>query len=131
MRPGFSAGTTLAANGRRSGTIPAFDATADRDHDGHLTDSEYARRRPGFDARFVHESRLFYPYYGQMRFVTNPSGAGSRLGRGLPPPAARRPAAGRRRVPGQLGRPVPAEPGRAVVESTDTYASDYAAVLGP
>ena len=25
------------------------------------------------DARFVYESRLFYPYYGQMRFVTNPS----------------------------------------------------------
>ncbi len=60
------------AAGRASGTIPAFDAAADRDGDGYLNAAEYAGRRSGFDARFVHESRLFYPYYGQMRFVTNP-----------------------------------------------------------
>jgi hypothetical protein len=63
----------VQANGGTSGIIPAFDASADRDGDGYLNDGEYARRRPGYEARFVYESRLFYPYYGQMRFVTNPS----------------------------------------------------------
>lgn len=120
----------VGAGGGKSGTIPAFDAAADRDGDGHLTDPEYAARRPGFDARFVHESRLFYPGYGQMRFVTNPAGLGvagwavdyfrrmlaiSPLADGifLDNSAGRNPAAG-----------------VAVVEPTDTYASDYAAVLG-
>ena len=32
-------------------------------------------RRTGFDARFIYESRLFYPYYGQFRYATNPAGA--------------------------------------------------------
>jgi hypothetical protein len=61
------------ANGNQAGVIPAFDYAADANHDGYLSDAEYARRRPGMDARFEYESRLFYPYYGQMRFVTNPS----------------------------------------------------------
>src|SRR5262249_10647440 len=60
------------ANGASHGTIPVFDFTADKNHDGYLADSEYAHRAPGKDARFAYESRLFYPYYGQMRFVTNP-----------------------------------------------------------
>jgi hypothetical protein len=63
------------AKGTDDATIPAFDHAADRDGDGHLNDTEYSRRQTGFDARFVHESRLFYPYYGQMRFVTNPTAA--------------------------------------------------------
>ena len=58
--------------GGGKGTIPAFDATADTNGDGYLTDAEFANRRSGYYARFVHETRLFYPYYGQMRFVTNP-----------------------------------------------------------
>lgn len=62
------------ANGLAQGTIPAFDVTADRDGDGYLNDVEWANRKAGFNARFVHESRLFYPYYGQMRYVTNPAG---------------------------------------------------------
>lgn len=64
------------ANGQAQGTIPAFDTAADKNGDGYLTDAEYATRKAGFDARFVHESRLFYPYYGQMRFVTNPASVG-------------------------------------------------------
>lgn len=64
------------ADGKMSGTIPAFDAAADKDFNGYLTDAEYAKRKAGSDARFVYETRVFYPYYGQMRFVTNPSGAG-------------------------------------------------------
>ncbi len=63
----------VGANGTDKGTIPAFDQTADKDGDGYLTDAEYAGRKTGSDARFAYESRLFYPYYGQMRFVTNPS----------------------------------------------------------
>lgn len=61
------------AGGGQTGTIPPFDYAADADGDGYLSDAEYADRRAGMDARFVYESRLFYPYYGQMRFVTNPS----------------------------------------------------------
>ncbi len=68
----------VGANGRSSGVIPAFDYTADVDGDGYLNDTEYANRQPGMDARFVYESRLFYPYYGQMRFVTNPSASAVR-----------------------------------------------------
>lgn len=63
----------VGANGSVYGTIPAFDFAADGNHDGYLNDAEYAARQSGFNARFVHEARLFYPYYGQMRFVTNPS----------------------------------------------------------
>ena len=55
---------------------PGVRRSADKNGDGYLTDAEYATRRAGYDARFVYESRLFYPYYGQMRFVTNPSSTG-------------------------------------------------------
>lgn len=63
----------VGANGGTTGIIPAFDAAADRNGDGYLTDTEYSTRTTGKDARFVYETRLFYPYYGQMRYVTNPS----------------------------------------------------------
>jgi hypothetical protein len=68
----------VAANGGHSGMIPAFDYAADRDGDGYLNDAEYATRAAGLNARFVYESRLFYPFYGQMRFVTNPSSSAMR-----------------------------------------------------
>jgi hypothetical protein len=61
------------ANGTARGTIPVFDYAADVDHDGYLNDAEYANRKPGDDARFAYQSRLLFPYYGQMRFVLNPS----------------------------------------------------------
>jgi hypothetical protein len=61
------------ARGTTTGVIPAFDVNADLDHDGYLNDTEYAHRRPGMDARFLYESRIFYGYYGQMRFAVNPS----------------------------------------------------------
>src|SRR5207237_304900 len=63
----------VAANGPPPGVSPPFDAAADANGDGYLTDAEYATRANGKNARFDYESRLFYPYYGQMRFVTNPS----------------------------------------------------------
>lgn len=66
----------VGANGTSQGTIPAFDAAADIDHDGYLNDAEYAKRSPGMDARFLYESRLFS--YGQMRFATNPGDAAFR-----------------------------------------------------
>jgi hypothetical protein len=118
------------ANGRTSGIIPAYDDTADRDNDGFLSDAEYASRRSGFNARFPHESRLFFPYYGQMRFVTNPIGQGVAAWAGdyhrrflnLNPLAdgiLMDNSGGRAPINGAL-----------LVESTDTYASDYGAVLG-
>src|SRR5205085_4000549 len=64
----------IYTGGSARGIIPAFDDAADVNHDGYLNNAEYARRAPGKDARFIYESRLFYPYYGQMRFVTNPDG---------------------------------------------------------
>jgi hypothetical protein len=62
----------VQARGTTTGTIPAFDSLADKDGDGYLNNAEFASRRAGFDARFNYESRLFYPFYGQMRFLTNP-----------------------------------------------------------
>jgi hypothetical protein len=66
----------VGANGTSAGTIPAFDSSADIDHDGYLNDAEYAKRAAGMNARFLYESRLFT--YGQMRFVTNPGDAAFR-----------------------------------------------------
>lgn len=66
------------AQGKPTGTIPAFDEAADRNHDGYLADTEFRYRRPGSDARFAYESRLFFPAYGQMRFATNPADGGFR-----------------------------------------------------
>jgi hypothetical protein len=77
------AGTVLGrdyvhANGGTSGVIPAFDYSADLNHDGYLDNAEYARRKSGMDARFAYEGRAFYAAYGQMRFATNPSNAAYR-----------------------------------------------------
>src|SRR5262249_32596580 len=47
----------VGANGGTTGVIPAFDYSADTNHDGYLSDAEYANRKPGMDARFVYESR--------------------------------------------------------------------------
>jgi hypothetical protein len=66
------------ARGTNSGTIPVFDSSADRNHDGYLSDAEFKYAKPGDTARFAYESRLFYPSYGQMRFATNPADTGVR-----------------------------------------------------
>jgi hypothetical protein len=117
------------ANGQAKGTIPAFDYTADKDGDGYLNNAEYAKRRSGFDARFVHESRLFYPYYGQMRFVTNPGSVALhrwaadyhvRL-------LAANPAADGFFVDNAHGK-LPFA-GTAVIEPTDTFTDDMADVM--
>jgi hypothetical protein len=70
--------TVLGRDYTAGGKIPAFDYAADRDRDGYLSDAEWAARRPGFDARFVYETRLFYPNYGPLRFATNVSDPGFR-----------------------------------------------------
>ena len=118
------------AHGRTTGTIPAFDRTADRDFDGYLSDAEFARRRPGFDARFAYESRLFYPAYGQMRFATNPANGGFRnwavdfAKRFL----AQHPGADGLFLDNSYGRlQVDA---RILQESTAKYADDYASLAG-
>jgi hypothetical protein len=61
------------AHGTTAGIIPVFDLSADVNHDGYLNDAEYAHRKPGDDARFLYESRLFFGNYGQMRFAINPA----------------------------------------------------------
>jgi hypothetical protein len=66
----------VTAGGTTAGIIPAFDAAADANGDGYLTDAEYAGRTAGRDARFVYESRAFHRNYGQMRFSTNPADLG-------------------------------------------------------
>jgi hypothetical protein len=70
--------TVLGRDYTAGGVIPAFDYSADKNHDGYLDDAEYAARRKGFDARFVYEGRLFYPNYGPLRFATNVSDPGFR-----------------------------------------------------
>jgi hypothetical protein len=118
------------ANGGSSGTIPAFDYTADTNHDGYLDDAEYANRAPGKDARFVYESRLFYPYYGQMRILTNPSSAivqtwGTDFDQRL---LAANPLADGIFMDNSSGKNPAA--GLNLVESTTTYSADFAAMLG-
>jgi hypothetical protein len=113
-----------------AGTIPAFDAKADLDNNGYLNDAEYARRRYGFDARFEYESRLFYPYYGPMRFVTNPSGRGvaawsSAYHRRL---LAANPLADGVFMDNSGGKWPVAD--AALVESAATYAWDFGALMG-
>src|SRR5581483_7538822 len=61
----------VGAGGKTEGTVPVFDADADKDGDGYLSDAEYERRAPGKDARFVYETRMPCANYGQMRFATN------------------------------------------------------------
>ncbi|MFL5244723.1 MAG: hypothetical protein ACJ8FY_21685 [Gemmataceae bacterium] len=62
----------VGANGHDSGTVPAFDYTADANHDGYLNNTEYAHRHADMDARFVYESRALSGY-GQERPPTNPA----------------------------------------------------------
>jgi hypothetical protein len=117
----------VGANGTSKGTIPAFDAAADTDHDGYLNDAEYAHRAAGMDARFLYESRLFS--YGQMRFATNPGDAAFRSWainydlRYL----QSNPLASGLFMDNSLGK-APAMAG-SVVEPVGSYATDYATLV--
>ncbi len=119
------------ANGGTSGVIPVYDFAADVNHTGYLTSAEYAAAESiGDDARFAYQSRLFYPYYGQMRFVLDPT-----------QPAVQawavqyetqflnaNPLAGGIFMDNSSGaNPIAGIP---VLESTATYSSDYSAMLG-
>ena len=117
------------ANGKPAGTVPAFDAVADKDNDGYLSAAEYAARAPGKDARFSYESRLFYPYYGQMRFVTNPSSAAVRNWAVAyhRQQLAANPLADGVFLDNSNGR-LPLN-GASVIEPTAAYGNDYAAVV--
>ncbi|QEL20312.1 putative glycoside hydrolase [Limnoglobus roseus] len=119
----------VGANGKTTGTIPAFDAKADANGDGYLNDQEYANRRTGFDARFTYESRLFYPYYGQMRFITNPTSDGVKAWAADVHAAllAANPIADGIFMDNASGRsPVGTTP---VLESTTTYSAQMAGVI--
>lgn len=117
------------ANGGSRGTIPAFDQRADLNGDGYLSDSEYAKRASGKDARFLYESRLFQGVYGQMRPATNPSNAAFRQW------AVDFHVRYLRQFPHAAGFFVDNSNGRAVLnnanvhESTSTFSNDYGTLL--
>jgi hypothetical protein len=117
----------VGANGTSTGTIPAFDAAADTDHDGYLNHAEYAHRAPGMDARLLYESRLFS--YGQMRFATNSGDAAFRSwavdydGRFL----KSNPLANGLFMDNSTGK-APADVGK-VVEPVGSYSTDYATLV--
>src|SRR5262249_9140762 len=110
-------------------TIPSFDASADANHDGYLSDAEFARHEPGMTARFVYESRAFYGHYGQMRFATNPADLGFRRW------AVDSNVSFLRGLPLAQGLFVDNSAGVAPVSATDVqepvaaYADDYASML--
>src|SRR5207248_7957325 len=118
------------SRGGTSGTIPAFDTLADKDGDGYLNDAEYGTRRAGFDARFVYESRLFYPNYGPNRFATNVTNAAFRAWAVdyLARLAAAQPKADGFFVDNSVGK-LAVDP-NGLPESAATYAADYAPLLG-
>ncbi len=122
--------TVLGRDYTPNQTIPAFDKTADRDGDGYLSDAEYGRRKPGFDARFAYESRIFYPNYGPLRYATNVGNPGFRAwaadyhARFI----ASQPLADGFFVDNSVGR-IAVDPG-TIRESLDAYADDYGSLLG-
>jgi hypothetical protein len=119
----------VGAQGGKRGVIPAFDSSADLDHDGYLNDVEYAHRARGRDARFAYESRVFFGTYGQMRPATNPSNAAFRAWlidyhqRFL----KSHPLAGGFFIDNSGGK-VPVT-GSDVLENTASYTTDYATML--
>jgi hypothetical protein len=117
------------SSGGTSGVIPAFDYSADINHDGYLSDAEYAHRQPGMNARFAYEGRLFYANYGAERFAANPSAAGFRS---WAMDYSQRFLAGR---PNTTGLFVDNSNGSSQVstpvrESLATYTADYGSLLG-
>lgn len=126
--------TLLAAdytgsNGKTTGVIPVFDFAADKNHDGYLNDAEWANRAAGSDARFAYQSRLFYPGYGQMRFVTNPSSADFQAwaGKYSAELLAQYPLADGIFLDNQTGK-VPFQ-GVSVAESTANFSSDSGSLV--
>ena len=118
------------SNGQASGVIPVFDYAADTNHDGYLDDAEYAKRKPGDNARFAYESRLFYPNYGAMRFATNVADPAFQAW------AVDYSARVLKASPAATGLFVDNSNGKLAVdpagvkESLDTYGQSYAALLG-
>jgi hypothetical protein len=112
------------------GVTPAFDTSADRNGDGYLSDAEYARRKPGFDARFVYESRINYPNYGPQRYATNVADPGFRAW--AADYATRflktQPKADGFFVDNSIGRLI-LDPA-TIRESLDNYSADYGSLLG-
>jgi hypothetical protein len=117
------------ANGGATGTIPVFDSAAAGGKD-YLTAAEYANRKPGDDAWFAYQSRLFYPFYGQMRFVTNPSSTAVQTWAGIfnEQLLAANPLASGIFLDNSTGN-LPFA-GTPVAESTATYSQDSGALVG-
>ena len=116
------------SHGGWSGTVPTFDHSADKDRDGYLNGAEYAHRHAGMNARFVYETRLF-GVYGPMRPAANPSDPAFRQWAADYDVRLLRaqPLADGLFVDNSSGKP-PTD-GDSVLESVDTYATDYGAML--
>jgi hypothetical protein len=121
----------VGAHGTTSGIIPAFDAAADLNHDGYLSDAEYnsPNRDPGKTARFLYESRLFAGNYGQMRFATDVSNPSFRSWAivSIQDLLTNYPLANGIFMDNSSGK-LPAAFG-TVQEATDSYSADYGALL--
>jgi hypothetical protein len=113
-----------------TGVIPAFDFSADLDHDGYLNDAEYARRKPGMNARFLYQSRALYADYGEMRFATDPSNSVFRAWAAnyLQRLVQGQPATVGVLIDNSLGTPSLVV-GNGLHESTATYQQDYVSLL--
>ncbi len=114
----------------QTGTIPAFDTLADKNHDGYLDNAEYANRRPGYNARFEYQSRLTYPNYGPQRYATNVSNPSFRAWAAdyLTRTAAANPKASGFFVDNSIGR-LAVDPA-GIAESLVNYTADYGSLLG-
>jgi hypothetical protein len=119
----------VGAHGGTGGVIPAFDYSADLNHDGYLNDAEYAHRQAGMDARFVYESRVFAGSYGQMRFAVNPSSAAFRtwVGDYEVRLLKSQPLAAGLFIDNSSG--VPPLPANVALESLANYSTNYAALV--
>jgi hypothetical protein len=119
---------TNAGNGS-TGVVPAFDYAADANHDGYLSNAEYAHAAAGKTARFAYQGRALYGNYGEMRFATQPGSpaftgwAVSSLTRTL----SQFPQAGGLFLDNSNDL-APVKAGR-VVEPVASYSTDYAALV--
>jgi hypothetical protein len=117
------------SHGTDTGTIPVFDYAAAHGKN-YLTAAEYANRKPGDNAWFAYQSRVFYPSYGPNRFATDVSNPAfrawainyqARLLQGTPLAAGVF-------IDNSVGR-LAVDPS-TVRESMTNYTADYASLLG-
>jgi hypothetical protein len=121
----------LNTGGGTTGTVPAFDYSADVEHKGYLTAAQYANRKPGMDAWFAYQGRMPYGSYGQQRYAISPSNPGLQqfAVNYLQDVLATQPLASGFFVDNSGGS-LPFGSSVPTVESLASYSADYANMLG-